>query len=48
MRAAISREHVLIIETLPQHEADWTNLIQKQQTELPIMLCSVLPTSAIQ
>ena len=27
MRAAIFREHVLIIETLPQHEADWCTLI---------------------
>jgi hypothetical protein len=48
MRAAIIREHVLIIETLPQHEADWSNLIQNQRIGLPIVLCSIPATSGLQ
>ena len=48
MRAAIFREHVLIIETLPQHEADWCTLIQKHRTGLPIVLCSIPTTSGLQ
>ncbi len=47
-RAAIYREHVLIIETLPQHEADWCTLIQKRRTSLPIVLCSIPTTSGLQ
>ena len=47
-RAAIFREHVLIIETLPQHEADWCTLIQKYGTGLPIVLCSIPTTHGLQ
>jgi len=47
-RAAILREHVLIIETLPQHEADWCTLIQKYGTGLPIVLCSIPTTNGLQ
>ena len=47
-RAAIFREHVLIIETLPQHEADWCTLIQKHRAGLPIVLCSIPTTSGLQ
>jgi hypothetical protein len=48
IRAAIDRQHVLIIETLPQHEADWSTLIQKHRTGLPIVLCSIPTTSGLQ
>ena len=47
-RAAIFREHVLIIETLPQHEADCCTLIQKYGTGLPIVLCSIPTTNGLQ
>ena len=47
-RAAIFREHVLIIETHPQHEGDWCALIQHRRIGLPIVLCSILATSALQ
>jgi len=48
IRAAIDRQHVMIIETLPQHEADWCTLIQKHRTGLPVVLCSIPATSGLQ
>jgi hypothetical protein len=47
-RAAMDRQHVLIIETRPQHEGDWCALIQNIGTGLPIVLCSIPTPSALQ
>jgi hypothetical protein len=48
IRAALDRQHVLIIETRPQHEADWCALIQNHRPGLPIVLCSIPTPSGLQ
>jgi hypothetical protein len=46
--AAMLRQHVLIVETLPRFEADWVNYIQNVRPGLPTLLCGVLPAGGVQ
>lgn len=39
--AAVTRRNVMLIETRPDHEIDWANLIQKLAPRRPLILATV-------
>jgi hypothetical protein len=39
MHASLLRQHVLISETRPRFEADWTNLAERLRPNIPLLIC---------